>query len=69
MFERDLQPFQNMGAPHGAIQVKLGPATDDLLAMVDITAHDLLEIQNARPSVDKREHDDAERRLQLRVLV
>ena len=69
MIERNLQPFQNVAARFRLAQLELGSPTDDLAAELDEALDQLQQRQHLRPPADNREHDDAERRLQLRVLV
>ena len=58
-----------MRAGLGLPQLELGAAADDLAAELDEVLDDLEQGQHLRPAADDRQHDDAERRLQLRVLV
>ena len=67
--ERDLEPFQDMGAGFRLPQLELGPPAHDLTAEFDELVDDLDEVQDLRPPGGDREHDDPERRLQRRVLV
>ena len=69
VIERDLQPFEDVGAGLGFAQLELGPAPHDFAAELDELIDDLNELQHARPAAADRQHDDAERRLQLGVLV
>ena len=69
VIERDLQAFEDVRARLGLAQLELGAAADDLAAELDEVLDDLDERQHLRPAADDRQHDDAERRLQLRVLV
>ena len=48
-------------------QIKGGAAGDDLALELDIFLEHLLECENARHTVDKRQHDRTERDLHLRV--
>ena len=67
--ERDLQAFEDVRARLGLAQLELGAAPDDLAPELDEVLDDVEERQHPRPAADDRQHDDAERRLQLRVLV
>ena len=69
MIERDLQPFQDVAARFGFAELELRPSTNDLATELDEVVEDLEERQHLRPATDNRQHVDAERRLQLRVLV
>ena len=69
VIERDLQPFQDVPARFGLAELELRSSTNDLAAELDEVVEDLEERQHLRPAADDRQHDDAERRLQLRVLV
>ena len=53
----------------GAVQIEARAPRDDVLLMLEIIVQDLLEVQDLRLAVDQREVDDAERVLQLRVLI
>ena len=69
MIERDLQPFQNVAARFRFAQLELGAPPNDLATEVDEVLDQLQQRQHLRPAADNRQHDDAERRLELRVLV
>ena len=69
MIERDLQPFEDVIARLGLPQLELGAAPDDFAAELDEALDQLEQVQHLRPAADDREHDDAEARLQRRVLV
>ena len=69
VIERDLQAFEDVRARFGLAQLELGAAPDDFAAELDEVLDDLEQAQHPRTAADDREHDDAERRLQLRVLV
>ena len=64
-----MQAFEDVRARLGLAQLELGAPPDDLAAELDEVLDDVDERQHARPAADDRQHDDAERRLQLRVLV
>ena len=67
--ERDLESLEDVGARLGLPELELGPAGHHDLAVVEIMREQLREGQHARDAVDEREHDRAERRLELGVLV
>src|SRR5581483_712159 len=67
--ERDLEPFEDMGAFLRLTQLKGRAAHDDFAAVVDEGGQDLFEVQDLRPVVDQGQHDDPEGRLELGVLV
>ena len=69
VIERDLQPFQDVIPRLGLAQLELGAPADDLAPEIDEALDQLQQIQYLRPAADDREHDDAEARLQRRVLV
>ena len=69
VIQRDLQPFQDVPARLGLAKLELRPASNDLAAELDEVVENLEQRQHLRTPADDREHDDAERRLQLRVLV
>jgi hypothetical protein len=69
VIERDLEAFEDVGARFGLAQLEFGPASHDLAPELDEVLEDLDERQYAGPAGHNREHDDPERRLQLRVLV
>ena len=63
------QAGQDVGALLGAGQVVARAAGDDLAPELDEGLEHLLEVHHLRPAVDEGQHDDAERRLHLGVLV
>ena len=67
--ERDLQPFEDVIARLRLPQLELGPPADDLAAELDEALDELEQVQDLRPAADDGQHDDAEARLQRRVLV
>ncbi len=67
--ERDQQTLEDVRALLGAAQLVLRAAHDDLALVVDVVADHLAQRQRARHVVDQRDHVDAERGLQRRVLV
>ena len=69
VIERNLQAFENVPARFRLAQLELGSPANDLSAELDEALDQLQQRQHLRPPADDREHDDAERRLQLRVLV
>ena len=69
MIERDLQPFEDVIAGLGLAQLELGAAADDFAAELDEALDELEQVEDLRPAADDRQHDDAEARLQRRVLV
>ena len=58
-----------MFARLGLLQVKLRPPCDDLKAVIRVALEEVLEVQDLRASAIEGEHDCAEGRLELRVLV
>ena len=66
--EGDLEAFQDVSPGAGLLQVELGPAPDDLAAVVDVVLQDGLERQRLRLAVDQGEHVHVERGLHRRVL-
>src|SRR5215831_19150815 len=69
VLDRLAQAGQDVGALLGARQVVARPPGDDLAAEADERLEHLLEVDDLRPAIDQRQHDDAEGRLHLRVLV
>ena len=67
--ERDAEPFEDVGAFLGLLQFELRAPGDDFLAVRDVALDHLLDVHHARPTVVDRQHDDAERVFELRVLV
>ena len=60
--EGDLEALEDVGPGAGLAEVELGPAADDLAAMVDVVLEDRLERQRLRLAVDEGEHVQVERR-------
>ena len=58
-----------MGSCQGFIEFELAAAGNDVFLMVQIVIQDLFERQDARMAVDEGQHDDAERFLELCMLV
>ena len=69
MIERDPQAFEDVVARLGLAQLELGPAPDDLAPELDEALDELQQAEHLRPAADDGQHDDAEARLQRRVLV
>src|SRR5262249_13907168 len=69
VIERDLQSLEDVIPRLGFLQFELGAPADDLAAELDEALDELQEVQHLRAAADDREHDDAEARLQRRVLV
>ncbi len=69
VFQRRPQPFQDMRPLAGFLQVVLAAPADDLLAMLQVNPHRLLEAQQARLAVHQGQHVDAEGGLHGGVLV
>ena len=67
--ERDAQTFQDVGPRLCLAQFELGASPHDVAAELDEPLDQLEQRQHARPAIDDGQHDDAERRLQRRVLV
>ena len=69
VIERDLEALEDVGPRLGLAQLELGAPADHLAAELDEVLEHLEQRQHPRPAADDRQHDDAEGRLQLRVLV
>jgi len=69
MIERDLEAFEDVGPRLRLAQLELRAAADDLPPELDEVLDDLEDVEHLRPAAGDRQHDDAERRLQRRVLV
>ena len=69
VIERDPQAFEDVIPRLGLAQLEFGPPADDLAPELDEALDELEQGQHLRPPADDREHDDAEARLQRRVLV
>ena len=63
-----LRPFEDVRPGARLAEVELGPAADDLAAMLDVVDEDAAERQRLRLAVDEREHVHVERELHRRVL-
>ena len=64
-----MQPFEDVIARLGLPQLELGAAPDDLAPELDEALDQLEQVHHLRPAADDGQHDDAEARLQRRVLV
>src|SRR5258708_4205453 len=69
VIDGDLEALEDVGALLGLGQLELGAPAHDRAAVLDVLLEHGLQRQRLRPAVDEREHDGAERRLQLRVHV
>ena len=60
--ERLLEALEDVGALAGSLQLELGAARDDLLAVLDVLLQRALEREHARlrATLDQRQHVDAE---------
>jgi hypothetical protein len=67
--ERDPQPFEDVGSSLRLAEFELRAAAHDVAPELDEALDQFEQRQHARPAVDDRQHDDAERGLQRRVLV
>ncbi len=67
--QRDEITFEQLGAFFGFLQFKARAAQNDFAAMLDVALDHFLERERLRLAVVNRERVDAERNLQLRVLV
>ena len=67
--ERDPQAFENVRARFGLAQLELDAPAHHLAAEVDEMLDHLEQAEHPRPAGDNRQRDDAERLLQLGVLV
>ena len=69
VIERDLEAFEDVIAGLGLPQLELGSPADHFAPELDEAFDELQQVEHLRASADDREHDDAEARLQRRVLV
>src|SRR5262245_17926004 len=69
LLDRLAQAGQNVRALLGARQLVARPPGHDLAPEADERLQCFLEVDDLRATIDQRQHDDAERRLHLRVLV
>ena len=69
MIECDLQSFKNVSASFRLAQLELGSSPHDLATELDEILENLEQRKHLRPATNDREHDDAEGRLQLGMLV
>src|SRR5690606_6001740 len=65
--QRDAVPFQDVGPLFRPPQFKAGAASDDLPLVIEVVLQHRLEVEHFGLPVYQREHDDAERLLELRV--
>jgi len=63
-----LEAFEDVGPVAGLAEIELGPAADDLAAMVDVVLEDRLEGQGLGLAVDEGQHVHVEGELHGRVL-
>jgi len=63
--QRHFEPLQHVAAVVGLVEVVLGAAADDVLAVLDEDGERLLEREGLRCAVDQAQHVDAERHLQV----
>ena len=66
--EGDLEALEDVGPLAGLAEVVLGPAPDDLAAVLDVVGDDRLERQRLRLPVDEGQHVEVEGQLHRRVL-
>ena len=66
---RFLQPDQDVLSILGDLEIVLAAPYDDLVAMVHEVPDHLFDVHDPRHTIDQRQHDRAERRLHLGVLV
>ena len=66
--ERDLEPFEDVRPGARLAEIELGPAPDDLAAVVEPVDEDAAQREGLRLAVDEREHVHVERELHRRVL-
>ena len=66
--EGDLEALEDVRPGARLLEVVLGPAPDDLAAVVDVVLEHALERQRLGLAVDEREHVEVEGRLQGGVL-
>ena len=69
MIQTDFKPLEDVRSFLGSRKVVTRPAQNDLVAVLDVELHHLLEVQDPWNPVDQGEHDDAERILHRRMLV
>ena len=69
VIEGEPEAFEDVRARLGLLQLELDPPPHDLAAELDELLDELEQAQDLRPAARDGEHDDAEGRLQLRVLV
>ena len=66
--ERNLQALEDVGAGAGLVQLELGAAGEDLVAVVDVVLQQALDVENTRLAVHQRQQVDAEGALHGREL-
>jgi hypothetical protein len=69
MVERDLEAFQDVIASLGLPELELGSPADHFAPELDEGFDEFQQVEHLRAAADDRQHDDAEARLQRRVLV
>src|SRR5215471_4301871 len=69
MIDRDAQAFEDVVSRLSFPEVELRSPPDDVTPELDEALDELQQVHHLRPSADDREHDDAEARLERRVLV
>ena len=67
--DRQEKPVENVLTSLGLLEFKARSARNNLEAVVDVAAEEVFEIQDFRASAVDGEHDRAESRLELRMLV
>src|SRR5262249_46678728 len=69
LLDRFSEPGPDMRFLLGSGEVEAGAPGDDLPAEANERFQHLLEVDHLRPTIDQRQHDDAEGGLHLRVLI
>ena len=69
VLQGNAQPFQDMGALAGLLQLVLAAPADHLQAVVQVDPQGLLQAQHARLAIHQCQHDDAESALHGGMLV
>ena len=67
--DRQEKPVENVLTSLGLLEFKTRSARNDLEAVINVAAEEVLEIENLRASAVDGEHDRTESRLELRMLV
>ena len=68
MVERDEETLQDVRFGSGLVEFILASSGDDFFLMLQVIVEDLLQVQDARMSIDQCQHDGAEIHLHLGML-